>query len=172
MYWIVEGWRGWRFWIVFRRAFSLGRGEHDFIGRPLAVGAPVPLVHARVGVEHDHAVVAIAVRHVDFVDRCIDPDVGRHAELACLLVAFARSVLADLHNELAVARGLDDEAVVAMVAAEPDKIARDADAVRPLRHLEGGARTAPSLHDVAVGIEFDYRRGRNAAFRDRRTGGR
>ena len=153
-----------------RSAARIGRGRIGLVGRPLAVGAPVPLVGAGRGVEHDDAVIAVAVRRrrASLAAR-IDPDVGRLAELGGVVVALARTGLADLHHELAVAGELQDEAVVLVVAAEPDEALVDRRGCRaPAWASRSPARPAPGLHHVALGIELDHRRRRHAALRARR----
>jgi hypothetical protein len=79
------------------------RLDAGLAGRP-PVGAPVPLVGAGLRVEHDHAVVGVAVRHEELVGVAIDGHGGRTSEVLRVLVAAGVAVLADLQQELAVAR--------------------------------------------------------------------
>src|SRR5207247_6795778 len=78
--------------------------------------------------------------------------------------------VADLHEELAVMRELENLTVLAgRVAAKPDvPFVVDEDAVLVGRPLVSLAGPAPRLHDAAVLIEFDHRRSRNAALGGRR----
>jgi hypothetical protein len=171
MHRVAEHVEGRRFGIVAARLAGL---VHFYLGlrlRCLAVGAPMPLVRAGRGVEHDDAVVAVAVGDVDLVRRAIDPDVGRRAQLRGVVIAAARAGLADLHHELAVAAELEHRTVLAVVAAEPDRRFVDANAVFLPRPIEALPGAAPSLHEVAFRIELDHRRGGNAADRGRRIAG-
>src|SRR5262249_16479925 len=65
---------------------------------------------------------------------------------------------------------LQEEAVILVVAAEPDVIANHANAVLLLRPFVALrlARPTPGLHHVALGIELDDRWRRHAAFGARR----
>ena len=62
----------------------------------------MPLVGADRGVEHDDAVIAIAVGDIDFVGLLVDRGLGGLAELRGVVAALARRDLADLHHEFAV----------------------------------------------------------------------
>ena len=70
--------------------------------RLVAVGAPMPLVLAGVGVEDDDAVVAVAVGDVELIGLGIDKHLGGQPEVLGVVAAFALAGLADLHQELAV----------------------------------------------------------------------
>src|SRR6478672_3099141 len=89
--------------------------------RRLAVGAPMPLVGAGGGVEHDDAPVAVAVGDVDLVGVLVDRGLGGLAELGGVVAALAGRDLADLHHELAVEGEFQDGVVVIGVAADPDE---------------------------------------------------
>ena len=73
----------------------LGRRIVRIVGRQLrvvrlvAVGAPVPLVLAGIGVEHDHAVVAVAIGDVQFVGLRIDERLGRQPQILDVVAALA-----------------------------------------------------------------------------------
>ncbi len=137
---VVEARRWRRAWIV---------GRQLVVDRRLgAVGAPVPLVGAGLHVEHDHAAVAVAVRHVDLARRVVGHHVRRTAEPRRRVRALAAVVLADLLDELAVGRELQD-LVAVVVAADPDVAGRvDVDAVlvldpvsrRPVPRTRAGCR--------------------------------
>ena len=69
-----------------------------------------------------HAPVLVAVGDVDLVGRGgIDRDVGRRTETVGGVAVGARHGLADLHDELAVPRELQDLPVGAVVAGDPDE---------------------------------------------------
>jgi hypothetical protein len=70
--------------------------------RLVAVGAPHPLERERVGVEHDHAAVAVAIGHVDLVRHRIDRQVRRLAQVARIGAAAVRARLAELLQELSL----------------------------------------------------------------------
>src|SRR5262249_8356575 len=79
---------------------------------------------------------------------------------------------AELLDELAFARELQDLTVVAAVAADEQvALAVGCDAVVALWPLEALARTAPRLHEVAFRIELEHRRRGHAALRLRRIRG-
>ena len=128
------------------------------------------LVGAGCRVEHDHAVIAVAVGDIEFVVGRVDDHVGRAAEPSGVVAAgqFARA--ADLLHELAVARELQDLAVLVLgIAADPDEVV----VVDENAMLVGGpfvalTGAAPGLHDIAGLIELDDRRRRDAAAHARR----
>src|SRR4051795_4078661 len=88
--------------------------------RRLAVSAPVPLVGAGGGVEHDDAAVAVAVGDVDFVGGVVDGGLGGLAELGGVVAAFGRRDAADLHHELAVGTEFHDDIVIVGITGEPN----------------------------------------------------
>ena len=138
--------------------------------RRLAVGAPVPLVGAGGGVEHDDAAVAVAVGDVDFVGVLVDRGLGGLAELRGVVGALARRDLADLHHELAVGGEFQDGVVVVGIAADPDEaLLVDLDAVLAADPFIAFAGAAPGAQQIAVGVELEHRRRRHAAFRARRV---
>ena len=152
---VAEDRRGVRLLIV-RRQLAVD-------GRP-AVRAPVPLVLAGIGIEHDDAAVAVAVGHVDLVGLGVDADVGRTPQPRRVVAAAERAGAADLQQERAVARELQDLAVTLPVAPDPDVVqVVDEDAVLLVRPLVAVAGTAPGLDDVALLVELDHRRRRHAA---------
>ena len=61
-----------RIWIVWTEVRIVG-----FV----SVGAPVPLVLARIGVEYDHAPVSVPVRNKGFVRCLINNDIGGHVDV-------------------------------------------------------------------------------------------
>ena len=70
--------------------------SHIDVFRSVTVRAPMPLVFARVGVEHDDAVVAIAVSDVDLVRLLVDERLGRQPEILDVVAALALAGLPDL----------------------------------------------------------------------------
>ncbi len=68
----------------------------------VAVGAPVALERAGVGVDHDDALVAIAVGDVGFVRRRIDEDLRGAPEVLRVVAAGVLSRMTHLQQELAV----------------------------------------------------------------------
>src|SRR5262245_46935163 len=142
------------------------------VARPVAIGAPVPLVGAGRGVEHDDALVAVAVGDEQLVGLAIDHHVGGTPEMLGVVRSARRAGLADPHHELAVAGELEDVPAGLDIVADPDEVVViDVDAVPII--APGVARTiaAPALHDLAVLIELDHRRCRHAAFHVRRSCG-
>jgi hypothetical protein len=63
------------------------------IARRLAIGAPMPFVSTSVGIEHDDAVIAVAVGDEHFVSGGIDLSVGRAAETRRISAAGLRAGL-------------------------------------------------------------------------------
>ena len=81
------------------------------------------------------------------------------AEIVRVVAAAALALMPDLHQELAVARELQDLRVLVAAAAEPDVVLIvHVDAVLELRPLVAGARAAPRRDERAVGVEFEHRR--------------
>ena len=151
-----------------RRVGVVGVG---LVGGPVAVGAPVALVLAGVGVEHRDPAVAVAVGDVHLVGLGVDVDLGRLAEVREVVAALALPVPADLQQELAVAGELQDVGVVAAAAAEPDVVqVVDEDAVLRVGPLVALAGPAPRVHHVAGLVELDDRGGGTAALGERRRG--
>ena len=93
------------------RSIRIVRAEVGVVGF-VAVGAPVPLVLAGLGVEHDHAMVAVAVGDVHFIGLFVDKRLGRQPEVLDVVAAFALVGLADLHQEFSVLREFQDHVVV------------------------------------------------------------
>ena len=78
----------------------------------VAVGAPVALVLAGLGIEDDDAVVAVAIGHVQFVGLRVDVHLGRALQVLDVVAALALAGLADLHQKLARLGELQDHVVV------------------------------------------------------------
>ena len=57
-------------------------GRQVVVGRRLAVSAPYPLDRAGIGVEHGDAMIAVAVRGIDFVRLGIEFEGCHQSELA------------------------------------------------------------------------------------------
>src|SRR5688572_30800675 len=130
-----------------------------------AVGAPVALVLAGIGVENDDAAIAVAVGDVGLVGRGIDEDLRRPPQMFRVVAAFVDALSADLQEELAVAGELQDVRVLLLVvAADPDVafvIDREAMVVRG--PLVAVPRTTPVPEQVACLIELEHGRRRRAA---------
>ena len=134
-----------------------------------AVGAPVPLVGAGRRVEDDDAVIAVAVGDEELVRRGIHPCVGRPVEILGVGVALGHAGLADLHDEAAVARELEDLGVLLGIAREPDIVLRvHEDPVLGLRPVITRTRAAPGLDQIALVVELHHGRRGHAAFIPRR----
>ena len=138
--------------------------------RRIAVGAPMPLIGAGRRVVDNDAAVAVAIGDVDLVGRLVDRGLGGLAELGGVITAGARRDLADLHHELAVEGEFQKHVVVVGVAADPDKAALvDLDAVLAADPFVAVTGSAPGAQQIAVGVEFQDRWRRHAAFRARRV---
>ena len=132
--------------------------------RLVAVRAPVALDLAGVHVDDRDAVVAVAVGHVGFVGLLVERDLRDLVERPHVVAAGARVGEAELLDELAVLRELQDVAVVGAVAADEQvALAVGRDAVVRLGPLVALAGTAPRAHEVAFGDRTRDRRRRHAA---------
>ncbi len=152
---------------------ELGRvrivGGELLVGRFLAVGAPVSLVGAGVGVEHDHTVVEIAVGDVDLVGLGIDLGIRRLAQPRHIVAVGLVAWFADLQHKLAVARELQILAILGAIAADPDEtLGIDADAVLVFRPVAALPGAAPGIDELAVLVEFHHRGCGRAALAGRR----
>src|SRR5215471_15060434 len=129
----------------------------------------MPLVGAGRRIEHDDAVIAIAVGDIDLVRRLVDRGLRGLAELGRIAGALAWRDLADLRDELAVEREFQDRVVIVRIAADPDEAAFvDLDAVLAPDPFIAFAGTAPGAQQIAVHVELQYGRRRHTAFRARR----
>src|SRR5262245_38024427 len=86
----------------------------------LAIGAPVTAVRARVGVEHDHTPVHVAVGDERLVCLRIHDDASRAAEALGVVAALATLLLSDLQDELPLASELQNLAFPVVAARDPD----------------------------------------------------
>src|SRR5262249_61041370 len=76
-----------------------------------------------------------------------------------------RSRLADLEHELSVLREFEDMTIIIAVATDPDEaFVIDINAVLVLEPIIALAGSAPSLEQIAVGVELHHRRSREAGF--------
>src|SRR5688572_4197402 len=109
-----------------RRAGRIDGSRRGRIIRPLAIGAPMPFVRTRLGVEHDHTMVLVllAIRHVNFVAPKIDAHLRRAGHIRRVVAAAARSRAADLPEELPFAGKHEDVRVLLAFAADPDAVFR------------------------------------------------
>src|SRR5262249_19687440 len=114
-----------------------------------------------------------AVTDIELIVCGIDRQVGGAAEILCVGAAAALAPVAELPQELALRRELEDLVVLLAVSSQPDIVFRiDNDAVfgrRPFVALPGAA---PWCEQFAVLIELEPRGRRDAATRGgRRHGG-
>src|SRR5204863_5967283 len=99
----------------------------------------------------------------------IDRHGGRTVEMLRVLVVADHARLADLHQELPVARELEDHAVPGPIAGDPHVVVIvDIDAVLVVRPRMPRPRPAPGGHEVALAVELEHRRRRLTAERARR----
>ena len=77
-------------------------GRRLLVARLVAVGTPVSLVGAGLGIEHHHPAVGVAVGSEHFLRRDIDRDVGGRAKPLGRIAVVALALLANLQDELAV----------------------------------------------------------------------
>src|SRR2546427_6278374 len=161
--------------------------------RLVAIGAPVALVFAGIGIIHDDAMVAVPIGNIDFVRVLIDKDFCRKPEILDIITALTGGDFTNLHHELTVLVKLHDHTVVEVtqsprglalvgscaaarsasssagrsapaVAADPDvPFVIDSDAVVRLRPFMALSFTAPVAYQISGLIEFKNRRRRKAA---------
>src|SRR5579871_2884609 len=100
-----------------RRAELLRRGIGGIIRRQLgvvgfvAIGAPMTLISAGIGVIHDHAPVAVTVGDIKLVGLGVHQRLGRQPEVGGVVASLALTGLADLHQEFAGLGKLQDHVV-------------------------------------------------------------
>ena len=152
------------------------------------------LYFAGLRIEHDHAMVAVAIGDVKFIGPCRQTS-WRGLEIFDVVAAFALAGLADLHQEFSVLRELQDHVVVewpaaglrliqggglrwrrdcgpAAIAADPDvAFVVDGDSVIGGRPIVALARSAPVPDEIALFVELENRRRRHAALRGGRIRG-
>ena len=155
-----------------RKTFRCGhRAAVDAAGW-LAERAPHTLELASVRIEHDDAMVAVAVGDENLVGARVDPRIGGAMHVDRVGVAFALIAAPDLQQKFAVEREFEQcivghrlkpriPALRAIVAAYPHMtVAVDVDTVLALRPFEAAARSAPRFHVVARRIEYHHGRRR------------
>ena len=154
---------------IVRLAARLRRSD-----RRVGEGAPHPLVLAGVGVEHDHAPVAVAVSDEDLVGGRVHEGLRRPHRVHRVVVAAAPRAPAYLQQQLALRRELQQHVVRfrrRAVAADPDVAVRsDMDPVLVRGPVVAVAWTAPSPHERAVLLERQHRRRRRPLVLGHRTG--
>ena len=131
-------------------AASSWRRHH--VDRRVAERAPLALERTGVGVEHDHAAVAVAVGHERFIRLRPHEDVGRLVHALGVGVALAHAPAADLQQELPLVVELQEHVVVEIAqrrrdrraAADPDVVlVVDGDAVLAVGPVVAGSRARP-----------------------------
>ena len=100
----------------------------------------------------------------------MDPDICRPAQVRRVPVSLGLAGPPDLHDEFPTHRELE-YLVIGTVATNPDVVVVvHEDAVFRLGPMVLRARSAPSLFEVAVRVELEYRRrGHRRFFRGQRT---
>ena len=102
-------------------SFSPVRRKKPIV-RLVAVRAPVPFVGAARRVEHDHAVIDVTVGDIQLVRGCIDDHARRRAEILRVVAPAALALMPDLHQELPLARELQNVRVLVAAGAQPDLV--------------------------------------------------
>src|SRR5262249_11768022 len=147
-----------------RRAGRIVRRLLAIVPR-LAIGAPMSLVSAGVGIEYDDAMVAVAVGDVNLVGRRIDFSIGRSTQPSGIGAAGLRAGFADLQHKLSVLGEFQQMAIVVTVAADPDEsLMVKVDAVLVLEPVITLSRPAPASQQIAVLIELHHRGRRRTTF--------
>jgi hypothetical protein len=135
----------------------------------MAEGSPHSLERAGRCVQHQHARVAVSVRHDGFAGWSIDEHVGGPFQVLRVPVSAARAPRADLPEEFSCRRELQQHVVGSLGtrcardrvdAADPHVIAVvHEDAVLDVWPVILIGRPAPGAHHLSLGIEFQHRRG-------------
>ena len=125
-----------------RRRVRLVRTKIFVVGL-VAVRTPHTLESERPGVDHDNAVVPVAVGDIQLIACGIHRQVGGAAQILRVRAAAALALTAELRQELALCRELEDLGILVAVSRQPDVVLHiDKDAVlgrRPLIALAGAA---------------------------------
>ena len=146
-------------------------GSEVRVIRLVAVCAPESLELAGVRVDDCHALVAVAVCHVDLVRLWIDEYLRGPLEALVVVAPRACSGASDLHQELAGGGELEDvrvgvtlRVISPAVAADPHVVlVIDGDAMVGIRPHVALGGTAPMSDKIAGRIELEDRRRRHAA---------
>src|SRR5262249_18348392 len=129
-----------------------------------AVGAPMPFVFAGIGIEDDHASVAVAVSDIGFVGRRVHNDLSRLAEIGRVIASLALTDVANLEEKSSVLGELQDFGILLAVASDQNiALVVDGEAVVRLGPLKALTRTSPVPNKVTRLIELENGRGWYAA---------
>src|SRR5436190_15497346 len=132
----------------------------------VAIGAPVALVGAGLGVKHHHAAVRVAVGGKHFLRRFVDGNVCRRAKPLGRIAVVSLPLLPDLQDKLAVHREFEQLPVLLAIAGEPDEVVVvDENTMLALGPFIARTWTAPVTNEVAGLVEDEHRRRRDAALR-------
>src|SRR5439155_23372296 len=97
-----------------------------------------------VGIENNHAMIAVAVRDIDLIGLLIDGHIGRAAEVLGVVAIVLGALMANLQQELPLLRELEDLRIAAAISGDPDVVfVVNEDAVFRLRPLVSLTRAAP-----------------------------
>src|SRR5262249_36625977 len=108
----------------------------------------------RLGVDHDDATVAVAVRDIELVVDGIDGEVGGATEVGGVGRAGALALTAELRQELALRGELENLVVLFAAACKPHVVLGiDKDAVLDRGPFVALTRAAPRGQELAVLIE-------------------
>ena len=152
-----------------RHCLQAGRRALVLVHRLVAERAPHALERAGIGVEHGHAVVAVAVGDEQLVGLRQHPHVRRLVQVQRVGVALALGAAADLHHELAVLRELQELVVGHRLQARagfcrcsccrpPTRSPCGRCGCRArARAIRSRARAAPRLDEVARRVEHHDR---------------
>src|SRR5262249_21276136 len=129
-----------------------GAGEPAIIGT-LAVRSPMTFVASGIGVEHDHAVIDVSIRHIHLARQFIDHEVRRGAQILSVVAALPFALMAYLQQEPALASELENLRILVAASGQPHLIASvDVDAMLELRPFVAGARSSPRRQQRAVRV--------------------
>jgi hypothetical protein len=153
---------------AFRDALQARRRTLVAVDRLIAERAPHAFERTRVGVEYRDAMVAVSIGYEELVGLPVNPDVRRLVQVTRVGVAFALRGAADLQQEPAVGRELEQLIVAdrlqagqparrAVVSADPDAAAViDVNAVLAFGPFEALAGSAPRAQEISARIENQY----------------
>ena len=129
----------------------------------------MPFVSARVCVKDDDPPISVSISHEQFIGLRVHMHIRGAVDIDLVIIPGALARLADLQEELSVARELQDMVVARAFAGDPEvALVIDVETVNLLGPVVAFTRAAPTFNVVTVGVELHDRRCRHAALRLRR----
>jgi hypothetical protein len=150
-----------------------GLRRHDFamivIHRLVAEGAPHAFERTAIRIEHDNAVIAVTVGDKQLIRLLAEPHIRSTVNILRVRISLALVAVPDLHDEFAVLGELQQLIVGnrfearqtirwTIVSADPNEaFGIDMDSMLTLRPFKTVSRSAPRLHEIAIGVKDHHR---------------